>query len=151
MPDKKKVATGGDSFAELFVNSAIGDKYSDSGNPKPQQPKPRRQQNPRPPYDGGATYLTNGVDRRILRQLKKCQAEDSIDLHGMTEADACEALEEFINAAQHKGYRDVEVIHGKGAGILKPAARKWLAQCAEVRAFAEVGNNSGAVRVFLRA
>ncbi len=148
MPDD-----GEENFARLFANGkvGIGGKYGNVGDGDKKQPRQKSNAAPRPKYDGGAKYLANGVDERILRQLRKSEPEDAIDLHGMTAADAADALSAFVIDAQSRGLRDVEVIHGKGAGILKPMARKWLAECCEVLAFAEINGNSGAVRVILRA
>lgn len=148
------------SFAELFSPSdvGIGGKY-DNGK---QTDKPaaatatattaRAESNPEAAYM--SVYLANGIDRRVLKRIRKGKPEDSIDLHGMTSAEAIETLQEFVGGAQQRGLLDIEIIHGKGAhspsAVLRPAARRWLAECAEVLAFTEVNNNTGAVRALLR-
>ena len=146
------------SFAELFSPSgvSIGGKY-DNGK---QTDKPaaattttaRGESNPEAAYM--SVYLANGIDRRVLKKLRKGKPEDSIDLHGMTLAEAVESLQEFVPGAQRRGIIDIEIIHGKGAhspsAVLRPAARRWLAECAEVLAFTEINNNTGAVRALLR-
>lgn len=153
MPDMSK--DSGETFAQMIADGEviIGGKYgndndSDIGkggkSPKP-RPAPMR-----PKYDGGTRYLANGVDERMLRQLRRNPPEDEIDLHGLTIDAATTALADFVAEAQRRGLRDIEVIHGKGAGALKSAARRWLAQCPEVLAFTEINNNPGAIRTILR-
>ena len=146
------------SFAELFSPSgvSIGGKY-DNGK---QTDKPaaattttaRAESNPEAAYM--SVYLANGVDRRVLKRIRKGKPEDSVDLHGMTSAEAIETLQEFVSGAQQRGLLDIEIIHGKGAhspsAVLRPAARRWLAECAEVLAFTEINNNTGSVRALLR-
>lgn len=147
------------SFAELFSPSgvSIGGKYDNGKQSKPAAATAtattaRAASNPEAAHL--PTYLANGIDRRVLKKLRKGKPEDSIDLHGMTLAEAVESLQEFVPGAQRRGIIDIEIIHGKGAhspsAVLRPAARRWLAECAEVLAFTEVNNNTGAVRALLR-
>ena len=59
----------------------------------------------------------------------KVAIEARIDLHGMTQAEAHDALEDFIFDCQASGRRSVLVITGKGVageGILRAAVPKWL-------------------------
>ena len=139
-----------ESFAKLFVGGNIntGDKYDNNNTPPRQNPQAPKA-NTRPQYDGGTKYRANGIDERIYRQLRREEPKEKIDLHGMTAANAITALEDFITTAQSGGVHIIEVIHGKGAGVLKPATRQWLAQSKSVLAFTEVNNNSGAIRVYL--
>src|SRR5262249_1218995 len=67
--------------------------------------------------------------------------EARLDLHGMRQRDAHAALRRFLKSAQHKGYRRVLVITGKGAepdprwsfyeederGVLRQVVPHWLA------------------------
>ncbi len=100
------------------------------------------------------SYCANGVDERKLRELRKHSPRDTIDLHGMTAAEAHAELDVFLQDAMRRNITRVEVIHGKGASVqdavLRPKTRKWLAGCAAVLAYCEAGGNSGALRVLLR-
>ncbi len=55
-----------------------------------------------------------------------------LDLHGMVQADAKEALERFVLESVRKGLRAVLVVHGRGlrspggTPVLKHAAAQWL-------------------------
>ena len=51
---------------------------------------------------------------RNLKVLKKIKAQDTIDLHGLTSAEAEIELKNFLLNSKNKGYTKVCVIHGKG-------------------------------------
>src|SRR5262245_55205728 len=104
-----------------------------------------------PPRQASAKTLPNAarvarseaLDRETARKLERGQlaVEAHLDLHGMRQRDAHVALRRFLKAAQHKGYRHVLVITGKGAepdprrslyekddrGVLRQAVPHWLA------------------------
>lgn len=67
-----------------------------------------------------------------VREAKKrfaTRIEAKIDLHGMTQAEAHDALFGFIVRAHAAGKRHVAIITGKGArgeGVLKRAVPQWL-------------------------
>jgi DNA-nicking Smr family endonuclease len=83
------------------------------------------------------------LDRETARKLARGRiaVEARLDLHGMRQRDAHAALRRFLKSAQHKGYRHVLVITGKGAepdprrsfyedderGLLRQAVPHWLA------------------------
>ncbi|SRR5579885_3152 len=75
-----------------------------------------------------------GLDPRLLAQLRRGEfaMQDHIDLHGMTQPAAHQALTDFILESVRKGLRSVLVVHGRGLGspggrpVLKHAASNWL-------------------------
>lgn len=84
---------------------------------------------------------TPQLDKRTETKLRKGQMaiEGTLDLHGMTQARAHDALNGFIIAAQKSGKRCILVITGKGnskrgtedwleskPGILKQKLPQWL-------------------------
>lgn len=82
-----------------------------------------------------------------------------IDLHGLTAAQAKDALREFIAEAMSRRLRCVRVIHGKGhrsgprGPVLKPTVVHWLQRCNDVLALGSaraVDGGSGALYVLLR-
>jgi DNA-nicking Smr family endonuclease len=88
-----------------------------------EQPKPRKK--PVPP-------LTN-LDRRLRQRLARGRAglDARIDLHGLTQADAHDALMGFLRDARGEGARIVLVITGKGTcgsdrGVLRRQVPLWL-------------------------
>jgi DNA-nicking Smr family endonuclease len=118
----------------------------------------------------------NAFDRRNVKKLKrgKIEIEARIDLHGMRQAEAHEALIRFIHGSSAMGRRWVLVITGKGLpsrsrdddherpfgelprGVLKRNVPMWLAE-PEVRglivSFTEAAvehGGSGALYVHLR-
>ena len=77
-----------------------------------------------------------GMDPRLLVRLRRGEfaTQAHIDLHGMTQDAARQALPEFIMESVRKGLRAVLVVHGRGLGspggrpILKHAATQWLSR-----------------------
>ena len=53
-------------------------------------------------------------------------APSSIDLHGMTVAEALEALDAFLNNAMLAGLDEVRIVHGRSGGRLKAAVHRRL-------------------------
>ncbi len=77
-----------------------------------------------------------GLDKRTAQRLRrgKMAPEARLDLHGMTQAQAHQALEAFLARVQDKGLRQVLIITGKGLkrdgsiGVLRAAVPHWLNQ-----------------------
>ena len=75
-----------------------------------------------------------GLDPRLMTRLRRGEfaVQSHIDLHGMIQADAKLALEEFVVNSVRKGLRTVLVVHGRGLRspggmpVLKHAAAQWL-------------------------
>lgn len=94
---------------------------------------------PRLPHTTSQDASNKQLDGRTAQRLRKGKIpiEDSIDLHGMNQAEAHAALHHFIRRATALKYRCVLVITGKGSrshskdaprGILKKRFPDWLAQ-----------------------
>ena len=75
-----------------------------------------------------------GLDPRLVTRLRRGEfaVQAHIDLHGMIQADAKLALEEFIVNSVRKGLRTVLIVHGRGlrspggTPVLKHATSQWL-------------------------
>ncbi|OOZ41205.1 DNA mismatch repair protein MutS [Solemya pervernicosa gill symbiont] len=84
-----------------------------------------------------------GVQHNLLRKLRRGQyrLDAELDLHGMTAAEAKQALSYFLSDALYSGLRNIRIIHGKGIGsrngqpVLKRKINLWLQQRSEVLAF----------------
>ncbi len=50
----------------------------------------------------------------------------TIDLHGMSSIEALAATEKWIDTAFLLGHKRLQIIHGKGEGILRKAVRHYL-------------------------
>ena len=107
-------------------------------------------------------YVRPGVQRKVARRLRRGQmrVEESLDLHGMTVAEAHRALERFLVEASVRDLRCVHVVHGKGFGspagrpALKGSVDRWLRLHRDVLAFTSAtaaDGGTGAVYVLLRA
>jgi DNA-nicking Smr family endonuclease len=105
-----------------------------------------------------------GIDPRLVGRLRRGEfaVQAHVDLHGMIQADAREALRTFVLESVRKGFRTVLVVHGRGRGspggrpVLKHAAAGWLSHGelgAHVLAFATArpsDGGAGAMYVLLR-
>ncbi len=74
-----------------------------------------------------------GVDRRSVERLSRGRTpvEATLDLHGMTQAEAHRRLADFLARSADAGRRCVLVVTGKGlskseGGVLKAAVPRWL-------------------------
>jgi DNA-nicking Smr family endonuclease len=74
-----------------------------------------------------------GVDKRTDEKLRKGKMaiDGRIDLHGMTQSEAHDALVGFIRRSHNAGRRNVLVITGKGQmprgeGVLRLSVPRWL-------------------------
>ena len=101
--------------------------------------------------DDGLSFRRFGVGPDVVTKLRRGHwaIQTEIDLHGMRRDEAREALVQFVREAARRGQRCVRVVHGKGHGspgrqpVLKVKAQRWLAQCAEVIAFAQATGPQG--------
>jgi DNA-nicking Smr family endonuclease len=110
--------------------------------------------------DDELTFRRTYVRDEMLRKLKRGQfpVEAEIDLHGLRQHAAQEALRQFLNDCLHRGLHCVRVIHGKGlrsgpgGPVLKLVVHHWLRKVENVAAFAAArpaDGGSGAVYVLL--
>lgn len=101
------------------------------------------------------------VGRRTFRRLARggYSVQSELDLHGLTVAEAREALQDFIEESCRQGHTCVRIVHGKGLGsgqrgpVLKGKVDRWLRRWDPVLAFSsarQVDGGTGAVYVLLR-
>jgi DNA-nicking Smr family endonuclease len=100
------------------------------------------------------------VGKRTMRKLARGSfaVQDQLDLHGMTTAEAQDALQNFITDACIRGLTCVRIVHGKGLGsgergpVLKRKVASLLRRWQQVLAFVSarpVDGGTGAVYVLL--
>ena len=105
-------------------------------------------------------FRREGVPDSTMRKLRRGQyrLEGEIDLHGLTVAQAKQALREFLADATTLGARCVRVVHGKGlrsgprGPVVKSAVNSVLRRTGAVLAFVsarQVDGGTGAVYVLL--
>ncbi len=106
------------------------------------------------------TFRRAFVRDEVMRKLQRGRfaLEAEIDLHGLRQHAAHEALRQFLNDSVHRGLQCVRVIHGKGlrsgpgGPVLKLVVHHWLRKVENVAAFASArpaDGGSGAVYVLL--
>ncbi len=140
----------------------------DAGKP-PRPPPSATEVLPRRPAKQSAPPLAP-IERRLKRELARGRGaiDAALDLHGLTQAEAHQALRGFLRHSQARGDRLVIVVTGKGGpldepgswpherGVLKRLAPHWLRELdlrSVVLGFEEAGRahgGSGALYVRLR-
>ena len=152
-----------DLFAREMVDVArLGPDPRGRVRTTPKISAPRQTQ---PPADHGDRphddFTAPGVDRREIRKLKRGEYDvgNRLDLHGMTAAEACTSVGQFIEQNRHGRRRCVCIVHGRGlhskehASVLKPRVRAYLSSHRSVLAFADAprcDGGTGAAYVLLR-
>lgn len=69
--------------------------------------------------------------------------EDSLDLHSFRPADVRSVVEEYLDAAHARGFREVRLIHGRGIGVQRASVRSLLALHPLVLGFADAPEDRG--------
>ncbi|MDO5639924.1 MAG: Smr/MutS family protein [Neisseria sp.] len=113
--------------------------------------------------DGGwdeppASFSKNGQGQNDIRRLQSGHwpVVADVDLHGYTQEQAQQVLNEFIEFVAGRGVCG-EIVHGSGLGssgykpVLKNLVRRWLMAHPDVLAYAEPHKgNDGAVRILIK-
>jgi dsDNA-specific endonuclease/ATPase MutS2 len=58
--------------------------------------------------------------------------EDSIDLHSFQPQEVAGLVEEYLDQARLKGYREVRIIHGRGIGVQRRIVHSILSRHSQV-------------------
>lgn len=106
-------------------------------------------------------FSRGGLQHTVLRKLRRGQYAigAELDLHGMTSAEARQALGEFLIVCRHRYIRCVRIVHGKGnrslnkLPVLKAKVSHWLRQRDEVLAYCSAlpaDGGTGALYVLLK-
>ncbi|WP_416192639.1 Smr/MutS family protein [Neisseria sp. CCUG12390] len=105
-----------------------------------------------------ATFSKNGQGKNDIQRLRNGHypVVADVDLHGYTQEEAQQVLNEFIEFTKKRGVCG-EIVHGSGLGsagykpVLKNMTRRWLMQHPDVLAYVEPRQgNDGAVRILLK-
>lgn len=106
----------------------------------------------------GASFSKNGQGQNDIRRLQSGHwpVVADVDLHGYTQEQAQQVLNEFIEFVAKRGVCG-EIVHGSGLGssgykpVLKNMVRRWLMAHPDVLAYAEPHKgNDGAVRILIK-
>ncbi len=107
--------------------------------------------------DDGLSFRRPGIGQDVVAKLRRGHwaLQGQIDLHGCTREQARQQLGDFIRNCQRSGKRCLRVVHGKGLGspgrqpVLKDKVQRWLAQSADVIAFAQASGPQGGAGALL--
>ena len=101
--------------------------------------------------DDGLSFRRPGIGPDVVIKLRRGHwaLQGQLDLHGCNRDEARTLLVGYIRDSHQLGKRCLRVVHGKGHGspgrqpVLKGKVQRWLAQCAEVIAFAQASGPQG--------
>ena len=107
--------------------------------------------------DYGLSFRRPGIGADVLARLRRgtWALQGELDLHGLTREAARDELVVFLRESHRRGVRCVRIVHGKGHGspgrqpVLKAKVQRWLAQRAEVIAFAQASGPQGGAGALL--
>jgi dsDNA-specific endonuclease/ATPase MutS2 len=71
--------------------------------------------------------------------------EDTIDLHTFLPHEIAGLVEEYLYQALQKGYREVRIIHGRGAGVQRTIVHSILKKHERVIAFRDAMDRGSTV------
>jgi dsDNA-specific endonuclease/ATPase MutS2 len=69
--------------------------------------------------------------------------EDALDLHTFAPRDVASVVEEYLNEAVARGFREVRLIHGRGIGVQREMVRAVLARHVLVESFVDAPPERG--------
>lgn len=101
--------------------------------------------------DDGLSFRRTDVGPDVVTKLRRGHwaIQAHVDLHGLRREEARDELATFLRDSRRRGLRCLRVVHGKGHGspgrqpVLKGKVQRWLAQSAEVLAFAQGSGPQG--------
>ena len=107
--------------------------------------------------DDGLSFRRPGIGADVVIRLRlgHWALQGQLDLHGCTRDQARDQLTRYLRDCRRRGLRCLRVVHGKGHGspgrqpVLKDKVQRWLAQSAEVIAFAQASGPQGGAGALL--
>jgi len=85
----------------------------------------------------------------LRSEMEQAAIDDELDLHGMLQQEALDALRLFLAQSQREGLKKVLVIHGKGLhsenhkSVLREAVQQVLMKDRNVASWGEAGKKHG--------
>jgi DNA-nicking Smr family endonuclease len=69
--------------------------------------------------------------------------EDALDLHSFRPEDVRSVVDEYLTAAQARGFTEVRLIHGRGIGVQRASVQAFLARHPLVAGYADAPEDRG--------
>ncbi len=82
-------------------------------------------------------------DEPPLDDVVVMEIEDSLDLHTFQPRDIPLVVEDYVEEAYKKGFREVRLIHGRGKGVQRARVQQVLAQSPYVREYRDAPATRG--------
>lgn len=71
------------------------------------------------------------------------EVTDVLDLHSFPPRDVAELVRDYLDVAAERGWPQVRIVHGKGAGVQRERVRSILAADPRVEAFGDAPGEAG--------
>ncbi len=85
-----------------------------------------------------------GIDEETtLDSPTRIPIEESIDLHAFAPKEVVSVVEEYLEEAAKRGFRQVRIIHGRGTGTQRRMVRSALSRHPRVEAFGDAPPETG--------
>ena len=78
-----------------------------------------------------------------LGEVAILEIEDSIDLHGFQPRDIPDVVQDYLEEARKRGFREVRLIHGRGKGVQRARIQALLRQHPFVEHFTDAPATRG--------
>lgn len=85
----------------------------------------------------------------VQSTIRQGDEKENLDLHGLTVADAIEALEAKLNRAVLSNLHRIKVVHGLGSGRVKEGVHSYLSTSTMISAYKVDEYNPGVTWVYL--
>ncbi len=76
--------------------------------------------------------------------------EDSIDLHTFQPREIPDLVEEYLDQAILKGYREVRIIHGRGLGVQRQIVHSMLKKHSRVVSYHDAADRGSTTVILVR-
>lgn len=83
------------------------------------------------------------MEEEEVDDVQVLEITDHIDLHGFRPNEIRYVVEDYLEAAQAKGLREVRLIHGRGKGVQRAQIQARLRSNARVERFADAPPGRG--------
>lgn len=78
-----------------------------------------------------------------MESVYRIPIEDRIDLHAFSPKEVVSVVEEYLEEAAKRGFRQVRIIHGRGTGTQRRMVRKALSRHPRVLQFGDAPPDAG--------
>lgn len=91
----------------------------------------------------GGTQIGDVESDEEPGEVAVLEIEDVIDLHGFQPRDIPDVVQDYLEAARERGFREVRLIHGRGKGVQRARIHALLSRHEHVEHFCDAPATRG--------